>query len=80
MSTKESDEGESKCKRAIIGINRGKGGGKNESKGHFGGHHDVIRESPRDGVVNTKVSDLRDGEYNGDYLTEMEQLERGSGL
>lgn len=81
VSTNESDGGESKCrKRAIIGINRGKGGGKSESKGHFGAHHDVFRESPRDGIVDTKVSDLRDGENNGDYLIEIEQLERGSGL
>lgn len=81
VSTNESDGGESKCrKRAIIGINRGKGGGKSESRGHFGAHHDVFRESTRDGIVDTKVSDLRDGENNGDYLIEIEQLERGSGL
>lgn len=78
VSTNESDGGENKCrKRAIIGMNGGKGGGNSESKEHFGGHHDVNGESPRDRVVNTKVSDLRDGENNGDYLIEMEQLERG---
>lgn len=81
MSTNESDGGESKCrKKAIVGMNGGKGGGNSESKEHFGGHHDVIRESPRDGAANTKVSDLRGGENNGDYLIEMEQLERGNGL
>lgn len=77
VSTNESNGEESNCrKRAILSMNRG----KSESKGQFGGRHDIIRESPRDGVVNSKVSELRDGENNGDYLIGMEQSERESGL
>lgn len=69
VSTNESNGGESNCrKRTIISMNRG----KDESKGRFGGHYDIIRESPRDGVVNTKVSELRYGENHGNHLMGME--------